>query len=47
MLHYDAYAETDISAENKEEAIDLAFNNLDCFDFEGNYDIIEVEEIKK
>ena len=47
MLHYDAYAETDINAENKDEAIDLAFDNLDLFDFEGEYDIVEIEEIKK
>ena len=47
MLHYDAYAETDINAENKEDAINLAFDNLEWFNFEGNYDIFEVEEIKK
>ena len=47
MLHYDAYAEIDIDAENEEEAVNLAFDNLDWFDFEGDYDVVEVEEIKK
>lgn len=47
MLHYDAYAEADIEAENKDEAADLAYDNIELFNFEGGYDIVEIEEIKK
>lgn len=47
MLHYDAYAEADIEAENEDEAEDAAFDNIERFNFEGGYDIVEIEEIKK
>ena len=46
-MHYDAYAETDIEANDIDEACDIAYDNLDWFDFEGEYNITSMEEIKK
>ena len=45
-LHYDAYSEKEVEADNAEEAIDIAFENLDTFDFEGEYTVDDVEELK-
>ena len=47
LIRYDAYAEKDIEANNLDEAYDIAWDNLDSFNFEGDYDIVDAEEIKK
>lgn len=46
-IHYSAYAEKDIEADSEQEAYDIAIDNLDIFNFEGDYQIESVEEIKK
>lgn len=46
-IHYSAYAEADIKADSEQEAYDIAMDNLDIFNFEGDYQIESVEEIKK
>lgn len=45
-MHYSAYAERDIEAESEDEAYDIAYDNLAWFNFEGEYNINSVEEIK-
>lgn len=46
-IHYSAYAEKDIKADSEQEAYDIAMDNLDAFNFEGDYQIESAEEIKK
>ena len=46
-LHYDAYAYADIEGEDENDVIEKAFSNLDWFEFEGDYDIIEVEKVEE
>ena len=45
-IHYDAYAEAEVEADSGADAIDVAFENLDIFNFEGDYDVESVEEVK-
>lgn len=45
-IHYDAYAEAEFEAESEDEAIDIALDNLYMFNFEGDYDVESVEEVK-
>ena len=44
-LHYDAYAEEEIEADSEEEAINAAFEDIDIFNFEGDYNVYDVEEL--
>lgn len=46
-IHYSAFGEIEVNAENEDEAIELACENLGSIDFEGDYDILEVNEVKK
>lgn len=46
LLHYDAYAEAEVEADSGADAVDVAFENLDIFDFEGEYDVEEIEELE-
>ena len=46
-MHYDAYADADIEASSEDEAYDIAYDNLDLFNFEGEYNIYSVDEVKK
>ena len=46
-VHYDAYGEIEIEAENEDEAVEIANENLDSINFEGEYDIEQVRELKK
>ena len=45
LLRYNAYAEKTIEADSEEEAINIAFDNLDMFNFDGDYDIVDIEKI--
>lgn len=44
-IHYSAFGEISVEAESKDEAIELACENLDSINFEGDYDILEVNEV--
>ena len=46
-VNYSAYAEMEIEADSEQEAIDIANESLDSFEFEGEYDIESVEEVKR
>lgn len=46
-INYNAYAEAKIEADNEDEAFEIALDNLDIFNFEGDYQVESVEEIKK
>ena len=46
LLHYDAYAEKIVEADSEEEAVDIAFDDFDMLDFEGEYDIEDIVEIE-
>ena len=46
LLHYDAYAEKIVEADNEDEAAEAAFDDFDTIDFEGEYDIEDIVEIE-
>ena len=47
LVHYDAYGEIEVEAENEDEAVEIANENLGSINFEGEYDIEQVRELKK
>ena len=46
-IHYSAFGETEVNAESEDEAVEKACENLGSINFEGDYDILEVNEVKK
>lgn len=46
-VNYSAYAEAEIEADNENEAYEIALDNLDIFNFEGDYQIESAVEVKK
>ena len=47
LIHYDAYGEVRVEAENIDEACEKAYEEIDSIKFDGNYDICNVDEVKK
>lgn len=44
QIHYDAYGEMEVEADNEEEAVNIAVENPECC-FEGEYTVDYVKAI--